>query len=675
MLIPSKATACLALLASTLVSSHALAKPVPIDSLARWPAISSVSMSADGKQVVAIVAAPGTDYQESALATWDLDNLDAPPVITPSGDRMKFIGASALKAGRILVTGRQEWTGPLAGCGEGKLGGSTATFVFKTYLTDVKHTDFSEAFEKSANRFGLSEQTRRCLELVGTAGLVNTLPLEPSKVIIQRANGLTLRADYFLYDLATDQAELLLRAGDRATPGLFHPRDGKLLIRVELEAKGSDEYEQRILIRNDATGDFEVHDALTTMLTERYSIGIVGIDDATGHYYVLTDKFSNYVQAWTYDPKARKFSSEPLVAHPKFSIGGLVFGNQPSNFNKLLGFTVAGPTFETTYVDAEMRSIHEGLKQAYPGKTVSIIDYNDGLSRLLFTTVSNSHPMEYHLLVDRQRVQSLGSQRSWIDPADIGEQRWVTYKARDGLEIPAILDLPAGWSKEDGPVPAIVNPHGGPWARDTTGWDSSGWVPFLTSRGYAVLRPQYRGSAGLGRELWLAGDGQWGLTMQEDLDDGAKWMVEQGYADPKKLAIFGYSYGGFAAAAATVRPDTPFRCAISGAPVTDLARLGRTWSDNRLQRLLQGHTVTGMNPMDNTDKAHIPVLLYVGDRDVRTPSWHAEKFYGAVKDRVPAKLELIPDQPHQLPWYYRHHMQTLGLIENFLAQDCGLTQS
>jgi dipeptidyl aminopeptidase/acylaminoacyl peptidase len=170
----------------------------------------------------------------------------------------------------------------------------------------------------------------------------------------------------------------------------------------------------------------------------------------------------------------------------------------------------------------------------------------------------------------------------------------------------------------------------------------------------------------------MAGDGQWGMAMQDDLDDGALWMVQQGMADPAKLVVFGYSYGGFAAAAATVDPETPFRCAISGAPVTDLDRLGTTWSANRLQRLLQGHTVTGMNPMDNTDKAHIPVLLYVGKRDVRTPSWHAENFYGKVKDRVPAQLVLVDNMPHQLPWYYDHHKQTLELIETFLEEGCGL---
>ncbi|NRB70936.1 MAG: prolyl oligopeptidase family serine peptidase, partial [Xanthomonadales bacterium] len=191
------------------------------------------------------------------------------------------------------------------------------------------------------------------------------------------------------------------------------------------------------------------------------------------------------------------------------------------------------------------------------------------------------------------------------------------------------------------------------------------------ARGYAVLRPQYRGSDGLGRKLWMAGDAEWGQKMQDDKDDGAYWLIEEGIADKDKIAIFGYSYGGFAAAAAVVRPDGPYQCAISGAPVTDLARLGNNWSQNRLQRRFQGVTVKGMDPMENTEKADIPVLLFVGSRDVRTPSWHAENFYKGVKDKVPAQYELIPDMPHSLPWYPRHFESMFSLMNGFFENECG----
>lgn len=658
--------------ASAAVAGAASAREaIPIEAFAKTPEIQSVSMSSDGNNLVAIVASPSSDSHETALATWDLSNLDAGSRITPSADRMKFIAASAMKADRILAIARQEWTGQLGGCGEGRSTGSTKTFVFKPYLTDTSHKKFQEAFANNVRKLGIGEQTQHCLELAGSAQLVNQLPLDPDNVIVAQINALTLASNYYLYNLRTDETKLLFRGGGRSSPGLFNPRDGELLTRTELEGSGVDDYEQRILIKDPKTGTFEVHAPLTTKLSERRNVDVVGIDEATGKYYVLTDKFSDLVQAWMYDPVARKFDQDVLVAEPKYSIAGLILGTQPSNFNKILGFIVAGPEPVQVFVDPTMKSVQASLQQAFPGQTVMIDNYNNDMSRVLVRTESASQPPAFHVLMDGKQIKTLGSERPWIKPSQIGEQRWVTYTARDGMRIPALLDLPVGWKPADGPLPAVINPHGGPWARDFGGWDGSGWVPFLTSRGYAVVRPQYRGSSGLGRKLWLAGDSEWGQAMQDDNDDAAAWLVKEGIAAKDRIAIFGYSYGGFAAAAATVRPNSPYQCAISGAPVTDLGRLGTAWSDNRLQRILQGRTVTGMDPMRNTDKANIPVLLYVGDRDVRTPAFHAQGFYEAVKGKVPAKFAMIPDMPHSMPWYYGHHEKTLQMIEDFLQKECG----
>lgn len=654
-----------------LAGAAGAAEPIAIEAFSKVPEIQSPSMSTDGKNLVAIIALPGSDNQETALATWDVENIAGGPTITPSGDRMKFIYASALKADKLLVLGRQEWTGQLGGCGEGSMSGATKTFVTKTYLTGSDHGKFSEAFADNTRKLGISKQTQRCLELTGTSQLVHGLPLDPEQVIVAQLNELSLSSNYYLYNLRTGDTKLLFRGGGRSSPGLFDPRTGELVTRSQIESAGTDEYELQVHVRNPDTGEFQKHDALSTRLSERYTVGISGLDEETGKLYVLTDLFSDRVQAWMYDPRTRKFDAEPLVAHPEFDIGSLILGTQASNFNRVLGFTVAGPETEEVYVDPEMKAVHDGLKSAFPGMNVSIADYTDGLARVLFSVSDHRHAPSYHLLFDRSQLVPLGASRPWIDADAIGEQKWVTYTARDGRSIPALLDLPAGWKAGDAALPTIIHPHGGPWARDEGGWDGSGWVPFLTSRGYAVLRPQYRGSAGVGRELWIAGDEQWGLAMQDDKDDGAAWLVEQGIADPDRLAIFGYSYGGFAAAAAVVRPDSPYQCAISGAPVTDLGRLGTTWSSNRLQRIMQGRTVKGMDPMRETAKANIPVLLYVGDRDVRTPSFHAKGFYDAVRNTVPAKFELIPDMPHSMPWYPRHQETTLKLIEDFLADDCG----
>jgi hypothetical protein len=286
-----------------------------------------------------------------------------------------------------LVLGRQEWTGNLGGCGEGGNTGATKTFVTKTYLTDSAHKKFEEAFADNTRKLGVSEELMRCLEIAGTASLVNTLPLDPDNVIITQTSGASLNSNYYLYNLRTGDTKLLFRAGGRSSPGLFNPRNGEVLTRTQIEPIGPGEFEQRVLIKNKA-GEFETHGNLTRKLSERFTVDITGIDESTGKLYVLTDLFSDLVQAWMYDPATRKFDAEPLLTHPKFSIGGLILGTQPSNFNRVLGYVVDGPERETFYIDPAMQSIHATLKQAFPGQSITLNGYNDDLSRILFSASS-----------------------------------------------------------------------------------------------------------------------------------------------------------------------------------------------------------------------------------------------------------------------------------------------
>ena len=645
--------------------------PIPAEAFARVPNIQSVSMSTEGDLIAAIIASPGTDNQETALATWNLADLSAPPVVTPSGDRMKFIATTALKAGRVLAVGQQEWTGQLGGCGEGRTTGATATFVRQVYLTNRDQSDFDLAFAGNRRSIGVSRDTERCFELAGTASVAAFLPLDPENIIIQRLNMSTLSAGFYRYNLRTDQATMMYRANGRTAVSLFDPRTGDILVRNSLEPVDGDDYESRTFIRNESTGEYDIHDPLTYRLRARHTVAVVGRDEATGQYYVITDQFSDLAQVYAYDPVSRQYSDGPILAHPRYSVTGLILGTKPSNFNAVLGFRYSGPGGNDVYwIDPTMSATQQTLDGLFPNAGVSIMDYTDGLGTVLFAVGSGAMPTSYYVYRDGH-ITLLGNSRPWIDPADLRESTLVHYPARDGRDIPAILSLPAGWEPSDGPLPTIIHPHGGPWARDGVGWDGSGWVPFLTSRGYAVLRPQYRGSTGWGLDHWRAGDAQWGLSMQDDKDDGAAWMVSQGMADPDRIAIFGYSYGGFAAIAAVVRDNSPYQCAIAGAGVSNLGRIGNNWSEDRVQRAVQGWTVAGMDPIRNTDHANIPILLFHGDRDVRVPLFHSVDFYNAVRGRVHAELLVIEDQPHSMPWYPRHQMESLPTIERFLAQDCG----
>ncbi|WP_300998423.1 prolyl oligopeptidase family serine peptidase [Hyphomonas sp.] len=657
------------------LSAGALAKPVEIEDLAKYPAVSGLSMSMEGDTIVGTVWKPGSNGEDTAIASWDISGVIdttkplAPMAITPGNDRMSLVSARALKGGIVQVVGRQAWTGPTVGCLEGRTVGAERTFVNKAYGTDKTLKDFKELFSKpSAKRVNAAMEQCERLQ-ASTSSIRSVLPLDDDHILISRFQDGANR--FIRYNIKTEAETVLFRQGDRA-PVLLDGRTSEVLATQRAEPDGSGDYDIEYQLLNPASGSLELATGLTSKASNRFSVDVGGVDDATGKYYVITDKFSDKAAVYLYDIRSQEFDSEPLFQVDGFSVTGVILSQRKADFNALVGFSIGGPTArERYYVDPEVGGVYEGLAAAFPSLNVSILGYNEDMSRVLFSTWSSANPSSYYLLVDKSRVAVIGASQPWIDTASLRETEFVKYTARDGLEIPGFLTLPKNWKKEDGPLPAIVLPHGGPWSRDTSAWDSSGWPQFLASRGYAVLQPQYRGSTGFGRKLWLEGDAEWGLKMQDDKDDGAAWLVTEGIAAPDRIAIFGYSYGGFAAMAAVVRPDGPFQCAIAGAGVSNLAKLGNNWSDNRLQRAIQGQTVKGMDPLANADKANIPILVYHGDRDVRVPIFHGKDFYEAVRRKVKAEWVQIADMPHSLPWWPDHHRKSLSAIESFLKNDCG----
>lgn len=166
-----------------------------------------------------------------------------------------------------------------------------------------------------------------------------------------------------------------------------------------------------------------------------------------------------------------------------------------------------------------------------------------------------------------KKLLRLGAAHPDIRPAQMGAGDFVRIQARDGLPIPAYLTLPPG--EQNTKLPLVVLVHGGPWARGAAwGWDAE--VQFLASRGYAVLQPEFRGGTGFGQKHFKAGFKQWGQTMQDDLADAARWAIAQGVADPKRVAIAGASYGGYAALMGLVKDPDLFRCAVNWVGVSDL---------------------------------------------------------------------------------------------------------
>ena len=649
-------------------------KQLAIEDFAKTPSVTSMSMSLEGDMLVGLVADPSKDGEEPAAAYWDLTGeIDTskpllPTAITPSGPRTNFFGATALKNKKSLWFTVQGYTGALLGCGEGNTTGSTKKYLQKVYMGNEKITKIDDLPDGRAE-IGASDMMLRCFELEGDTSIASFLPLHPTDIILQRVTS-NEGPKLFRHNLETGK-EKFLRKGSSTQNFYLDGRTGLPFASQALDFRDGAWHQDWSLAN--AEGKLTSEPALTVTLESRYEMEVFGQKSDT-EFYVGTDKFSDKVAIYVYDTATDSFSSDPVFAHPEFSASDMVFSQREQDFNAVLGFVYGGPVATTYWVDPELRSIQSGLDSAFEGHNVTLNNYTADRNRVLFTVSSAQRPPEYYLLLDKSKLAVIGGERPWIDQEALGESEFLYYTARDGMSIPAFVTYPPGFRKDQKARGAIIHPHGGPWARDSGGFDSAGWRQYFASRGYIVLRPQYRGSQGFGRELWLAGDKEWGQKMQDDKDDAAAWLVEQGYVDADKIAIHGYSYGGFAAIAASVRPNSPYQCAIAGAGVANLTRLGNLWGDNRIQRVFQGQTVTGMDPMDNTEKVNIPIQLYHGDYDVRVPLWHSRDFYNKIKKSEPeSELIVMKKMGHQgIKWLPEHKAEMLQEMERFLETTCGM---
>jgi dipeptidyl aminopeptidase/acylaminoacyl peptidase len=289
----------------------------------------------------------------------------------------------------------------------------------------------------------------------------------------------------------------------------------------------------------------------------------------------------------------------------------------------------------------------------------------------LFRVSGLTYPTEYYLL-QKQNLRLLAKEYPAIDRAALGTARFVYYPARDGLNIPAYLTVPNEKLCGPGPYSAVVHPHGGPWSRDNMNFDNSGWIPLMVTQCRVVLQPQYRGSADWGRTLWFAGDREWGQKMQDDKDDGAKWLASEKLADPRRIAMFGFSYGGYAAFAAAVRPNDLYKCAIAGAGVSDIERIWARFYTNPYYKEHQEPTVKGLSPLTQADKIKIPIMVYHGDRDQVVPQIQSDLFVDRAKSAgKPVEYHVLKDYAHGPAWTRQTMTQQLTIISDYLKSGCG----
>jgi dipeptidyl aminopeptidase/acylaminoacyl peptidase len=277
---------------------------------------------------------------------------------------------------------------------------------------------------------------------------------------------------------------------------------------------------------------------------------------------------------------------------------------------------------------------------------------NGNLDTVVILATSDRVPGMWFLFdQSKGKLLKLGATMPDIDPKTQATLEPVHYAARDGLDIPAWLTVPAGAERKN--LPLVVLVHGGPNVRGRS-WDWDPETQFLASRGYAVLEPEFRGSTGYGWKLFHAGWKQWGLAMQDDVADGVRWAVAQGIVDPRRVCIAGASYGGYSVLMGLARDPDLYRCGIDWVGVTDINLMYTAdWSDmsNAWKQygmpLLVGDPVTdaaqlkATSPVNIAAKIHAPLLMAYGGKDKRVPIEHGERFHAALERQPGAKVEWV----------------------------------
>ena len=331
------------------------------------------------------------------------------------------------------------------------------------------------------------------------------------------------------------------------------------------------------------------------------------------------------------------------------------------------------------YFDPEEEQLRKRIKAHFPDVRYGIADTDKAERTYLIYAGSDRTRGAYWLYdAETDEARKIADIAPWIKPEEMNEMHAVTYTSRDGLTIEAYLTLPNGLTPDEAHgLPVVVNPHGGPWARDCWGYSSE--VQFLSNRGYAVLQMNFRGSTGYGRKFLEASYKQWGLRMQDDITDGVKWLIGQGIADPKRVAIYGGSYGGYAVLAGLAFTPDLYACGIDYVGVSNLFTFMNTippyWRP-MLEMMYEqvGNPETdreqlaATSPALHADKIKAPLFIAQGANDPRVNKAESDQMVEALRRRGVKVEYMVKDNEGHGFHNQENRFDFYRAMERFLAK-------
>jgi dipeptidyl aminopeptidase/acylaminoacyl peptidase len=597
-ILPSLA-ASLMLAASPAAAAPPGPETVPIEALAEVPFITDPEISPDGRHLAARISANGVQK----LAVYDLDlPRETPPKFIDSGGGAAWFSWAGndrlLLGGAFFIVAATPKSMRLTSleCYDLKTGATAAINAVEGMLVE------QVAFVDPAGRYVLVSSHKANAESpsLWRVDLGTGAPVE-----IQR--GIPSMSSWFVDDAGEVRGAIAY-----GTSGwTIYRKDASGALRRASEGKFPKGAEAAI----DSIGILRGGDT-----------GVIVTNARTGRFGV-----------YRYDLNAQTIG-EPIFEHPQVDV------TKPQ-------ISADGRTVEAVYYDEdvpkvawltpELKALQAQIDRTVPGKVNRILNFSRDRNRALIWSGSADDPGLYYIF-DRKarRLDAFAAPYDDLVERRLSPVKPIRYTARDGLTIPGYLTLPAG--REPKNLPLIVFPHGGPFERDSYAFDPV--VQLLANRGYAVLQPNYRGSTGFGRDYVERGYGQWGLKMQDDLDDGVSWLAAQGTIDRRRVCIVGASYGGYAALWGAIRNPEIYRCAVSLAGVTDLKAIlkydSQMLNAPRYYKLwrqkVEGEErrdLAAVSPLQQVSRLNVPVLVAHGERDRTVPVDQSRQLVAALKAR------------------------------------------
>ncbi|MEM6186345.1 alpha/beta hydrolase family protein [Shewanella vaxholmensis] len=604
---------------------------VSLDAFTMMPLIRSVSVSDDGKKLAILRATSKEgDY---IIEIRNPHNLSEKPIVL-GADKMMVSGVVWLNNNKLGVMFRQ-----ILKDGASKFW----TNKFAIISADGKGSWLIPF--KDEPRAGFS--------------LIDRLPDNDNEVLVETDLNRNYIPDVVRFNINTGRSVTVMRGSTKISGGFISDHDGDIRA-----AQGWNFADNAIdlFAREKNSEEWKLIKQISPKSRESYSFAGFSVENPN-EIYVNANLGNDKTGIYLYNIKTGTYS-ERLFGLENVDADGVIFDRN----GKTLGFSYTNKHPERYFVDDKEQALYDALAPLFKDKFVSIISRSNDDNVLVVRTTSAKDSGSFYVITDKKSLEKIGERLPFLQEDILSSVKYVSYTARDGRKINAYVTLPKGKA----PFPAVVLPHGGPWVRDTILFDE--WAQLLASNGYVVIQPNYRGSTGYGIEHWTAGDENWGLKMQDDLDDAALFLVEKGLATKDKLAMFGWSYGGYAAFAASMRDNNIYQCTVAGAGVSDLSRINATLNDSRYLSRLQRPTIKGISPLEQVEKVNVPILVIHGDIDSRVPVEHSRAFVKKLEEyKKDYKYVELKDADHfSDTLFYNHKTILYTELLNWLDNKCGL---